>query len=137
MAETQRIASSPATARPAPKPRPRHPSRHGSPLRPALDPTHDVSAKTIVVAATPAAATVYPAVGSPQRRLPRRSPAERVILTVLLSGLGLNVVALVTSPRLSRSDLLLGATVLFAGLVLLTLMELCRRLAPPPADEPD
>jgi len=60
-----------------------------------------------------------------------------VILGVLLCGLGLNVVALLAGSRLSRSDLLLGATVLFAGLVLLILIELCRRSAPPLGDEPD
>ncbi|HSS76961.1 MAG TPA: hypothetical protein VLV54_09470 [Thermoanaerobaculia bacterium] len=137
MAETQRIASALVTARPAAKPRPRHPTRQSSPLRPALDPPHDLPAKARVVAAAPSTSAVHTAAGSPQRKLPRRTPAERVILAVLLTGLGLNVVALMTSPRLSRSDLLLGATVLVAGLVLLTLMELCRRLAPPPADEPD
>ena len=78
-----------------------------------------------------------PAASSPRRELPPRSPAERVILAVLLCGLGLNLIALLTGSRLSRSDLLLGATVLFAGLVLLILIELCRRGSPPPAGEPD
>jgi hypothetical protein len=145
MAETQRIASSSVTARPAPKPRARHPSHPSSPLRPALDETHDLrppsarslQVKPTLVATAPSATAGHPAARSIQRRLRRRSPAEWVILAVLLSGLGLNVVALVTSSRLSRSDLLLGATVLLAGLVLLTLMELCRRLAPPAADEGD
>jgi len=58
-----------------------------------------------------------------------------VILVVLLCGLGLNVVALLAGSHLSRSDLLLGATVLFAGLVLLILIELCRRSAPCVVDE--
>jgi len=58
-----------------------------------------------------------------------------VILAVLLCGLGLNVAALLTASRLSRSDLLLGATVLLAGIVLLVLIELCRRSAPCAADE--
>ena len=56
---------------------------------------------------------------------------------MLLCGLGLNVVALSTGSRLSRSDLLLGATVLLAGLVLLVLIELCRRGAPAALDELD
>jgi hypothetical protein len=73
----------------------------------------------------------------PRRQLPPRSPAEWVILAVLTFGLGLNAVALLTASHLSRSDLLLGATVLFAGLVLLVLIELCRRSAPPPAGEAD
>jgi hypothetical protein len=49
---------------------------------------------------------------------------------VLLCGLGLDVIALAAGSRLSRSDLLLGATVLVAGIVLLILIELCRRGAP-------
>ncbi|HEV7507657.1 MAG TPA: hypothetical protein VGS07_22425 [Thermoanaerobaculia bacterium] len=89
-----------------------------------------------VVATTPVE-EVRPAALVPRRRLPPRSPAEWVILAVLLFGLGLNVVALLTGSRLSRSDLLLGATVLFAGFVLLVLIEICRRSAPPLDDEPD
>ncbi|HEX4964095.1 MAG TPA: hypothetical protein VF173_24935 [Thermoanaerobaculia bacterium] len=68
------------------------------------------------------------------REVPRRSTAERVILAVLLCGLGLNAAVLLANPRLSRSDLVLGGTVLLAGLILLGLMELCRRSAPPPAE---
>ena|ERR1700686_3668105 len=134
MAETQRIASAPLAPRPGPKPRPRHPARQSPPLSPALDP---MPAKARVVATTTSAAAVYLSASSPRRTLPRRSPAEWVILAVLLLGLGLNVAALATSSHLSRSDLLLGATVLLAGLVLLILMELCRRLAPPPIDDGD
>jgi len=137
MAETQRVASSPASPRPAPKPRPRHPPRYNPPLRPGLDETHDLRPVTAVAATAPSASEVRSTTPSPLRQLPPRSPAEWVILTVLVVGLGLNVVALATSSRLSRSDLLLGATVLFAGLVLLILIELCRRSAPPAADEPD
>ena len=83
-----------------------------------------------------ALSSARPAPIPPRRQLPPRSPAEWVILAVLLFGLGLNVVALLAGSRLSRSDLLLGATVLFAGLVLLLLIELCRRSAPPLSDEP-
>ncbi len=131
MAETHRITSS--SPRPAPKPRLRHPPRQGSmPVRPAPGP-----AKPVAVAATTPLPESRPAAALPRRRLPPRSPAEWVILAVLLGGLGLNVAALLTGSRLSRSDLLLGATVLFAGLVLLILIELCRRSAPPLSDEPD
>jgi hypothetical protein len=145
MAETQRVASSPASSRPAPKPRPRHPSRYNPPLWPAPDETHDLRppgatpkpTKPAMAETTPAAAELRPATSSLRRQLPPRSPAEWVILAVLTCGLGLNVVALLTTSRLSRSDLLLGATVLFAGLVLLILIELCRRESPPPAGEPD
>ena len=146
MAETHRIASS--SARPAPKPRLRHPPRHSPvPVRLGLDETHDLRpprtapqpgpAKPAAVATPPSAPEIRPAALLPRRQLPPRSPAEWVILAVLLFGLGLNVVALLAGSRLSRSDLLLGATVLFAGLVLLILIELCRRSAPPLSDEPD
>ncbi|HEV7785156.1 MAG TPA: hypothetical protein VGQ28_07460 [Thermoanaerobaculia bacterium] len=85
----------------------------------------------------PSSPEIRPAALLLRRRLPPRSPAEWVILAVLLCGLGLNLIALLTGSRLSRSDLLLGATVLFAGFVLLILIELCRRSAPPLGDEPD
>ena len=122
MAETQRVASSPASSRPAPKPRPRHPPRYDPPVRPGLDETHDLHppsasprpARPVAAATTPAAES-RAATPSPRRQLPPRSPAEWVILAVLTFGLGLNVVALLTTSRLSRSDLLLGAAVLFAG----------------------
>jgi hypothetical protein len=78
---------------------------------------------------------IRPAALLPRRQIPPRSPAEWVILAVLLFGLGLNLVALLTGSRLSRSDLLLGGTVFFAGLVLLILIELCRRSTPPLSDE--
>ncbi|HSS52397.1 MAG TPA: hypothetical protein VLX28_25930 [Thermoanaerobaculia bacterium] len=144
MAETQRVASSSASSRPAPKPRLRHPPRR-PPLRPGLDETHDLRpprtarqpATPTAVATTPPVQEARPAAPVLLRRLPPRSPAEWVILAVLLFGLGLNVAALLAGSHLSRSDLLLGATVLFAGFVLLILIELCRRSAPPLADEPD
>src|SRR5436305_630579 len=141
MAETQRVIS-PSPSRPAPKPRPRHPSRYNPPLRPTLEETHDLrppgaeereERSRPVQPARPARRAV--AAPAPARRQPPpRSPAEWVVLAVLLCGLGLNVAALLANPRLTRSDLLLGATVFFAGVVLLALMELCRRSAPPTED---
>ena len=52
-------------------------------------------------------------------------------MAVLLLGLGLTAIVLVTNPALTRSDFLLGGTVLGAGSALLGLMELCRRTCPP------
>jgi hypothetical protein len=52
------------------------------------------------------------------------------LLTVLLFGLGLNATVLLLNVALTRADVLLGATVLLAGVVLLALMEICRRGAP-------
>jgi hypothetical protein len=46
---------------------------------------------------------------------------------VLLVGLALNAAILLLNPRLTRSDVLLGGTVLLAGIALLALMEFCRR----------
>src|SRR4051812_12269072 len=121
MAETQRVISS--SSRPAPKPRPRHPSRYNPPLRPTLEETHDLRppvtearSRPVQPAARPARRAVA-ASPEPRRQPPPRSPAEWVILAVLLCGLGLNVAALLTNPHPTRSDLLLGATVFFAGVV--------------------
>jgi hypothetical protein len=133
MAETQRVAPSPVSRRPAPKPRPRHPAPYNPRLRLPLDDMENLR--------PPSAAPVEPPQPEPATAKPRqespppRSPAERLILGVLLFGLGLNLAALVTNTRLSRSDLLLGGTVLLAGVVLLGLMELCRRNGAPPAEE--
>lgn len=49
------------------------------------------------------------------------------MLAVLVLGLALNALALLRHAALSRADVLLGATVLLAGLTLLVLMEVCRR----------
>jgi len=139
MAETQRVLSSPAPSRPAPKPRPRHPSRYNPPLRPTLEEVHDLwppGAEEREERPRPAKRAVAEprATSEVRRELPPRSRAERVVLAVLLCGLGLNVAALLTNSQLTRSDLLLGATVLLAGVVLLALMELCRPRAPPTED---
>jgi hypothetical protein len=48
-------------------------------------------------------------------------------LGVLLLGLALNALALLRGAKLSPSDLLLGGTVLLAGVTLLVLMEAYRR----------
>jgi hypothetical protein len=65
----------------------------------------------------------------PARRAapPPRSRTERIALGVLLLGLALNALALLRGARLSPSDLLLGGTVLLAGVTLLLLMEGYRR----------
>lgn len=131
MAETQRVASSPVSSRPAPKPRPRHPVRYNPPLRLPQDETQNLRPAAVE---PPRPAVSEPPAPKPQRESPPpRSTAERLVLAVLLFGLGLNLTALLTDSRLTRSDLLLGGTVLLAGIVLLGLMELCRRSGAPPA----
>jgi hypothetical protein len=50
-----------------------------------------------------------------------------MVLGMLAVGLVLNAIVLLRHVALSRADVLLGATVLFAGLALLVLMEVYRR----------
>jgi hypothetical protein len=47
---------------------------------------------------------------------------------VLVPGLALNALVLLRNTALSRADVLLGATVLLAGVALLALMEVYRRM---------
>ncbi len=49
------------------------------------------------------------------------------MLAVLVLGLALNALVLLRHAALSRADVLLGATVLLAGVALLALMEVYRR----------
>ena len=51
-------------------------------------------------------------------------------MTVLVLGLGLNAAVLLFDPALTRADVLLGSTVLLAGVALLTFLEICRRGGP-------
>jgi hypothetical protein len=50
-----------------------------------------------------------------------------MVLAMLLAGLAMNALVLLRTAALSRADVLLGATVLIAGLALLVLMEVYRR----------
>jgi fatty acid desaturase len=59
--------------------------------------------------------------------MPPRTGAERLVLAVLVLGLALNALVLLRHAALSRSDVLLGATVLLAGITLLVMMEVYRR----------
>ncbi len=139
MAETQRASRPPAPPlrqQPAPKPRPRHPHSYAAPLRLPLDETQDlrppepVVAEPIAKAETVREISLEPA-GERQRRAPSpRTPAEQSLLTVLVLGLALNAVLLLIDSTLTRADVLLGSTVLLSGVVLLTLLEICRRGGP-------
>ncbi len=51
-------------------------------------------------------------------------------MTVLVLGLGLTAAVLLFDSTLTRADVLLGSTVLLAGAVLLTFLEICRRGSP-------
>jgi hypothetical protein len=59
--------------------------------------------------------------------VPPRTGPERLVLAVLLPGLALNALVLLRHAALSRADVMLGATVLLAGVALLVLMEVYRR----------
>jgi len=133
MAEPQRISSlpdSPIRPRPAPK---RLQARHAAPLRLPLDATQDLRPPGPSLA--PPSLRQVQAVEPEDRRAHAarpspRTPAEWALLTVLLFGLGLNAAVLLLNVALTRADVLLGATVLLAGVVLLALMEICRRGGP-------
>src|SRR5947209_2567790 len=109
MAETRRVLSSPAPSRPAPKPRPRHPARYNPPLRPTLEETHDLrppGAEEREERSRPAQRAVAApraAASAEGRELPPRSRAERVVLAVLLCGLGLNVAAQIGRRRVGKA----------------------------------
>ena len=121
MAETRRVSPAvpyPASRRAAPRPRLPHPASRKAPSRPSFDATQDLrppvreeeSASSPIVAAPPP-----------------RTRTERTVLAVLVLGLVLNALALLRNAALTRADMLLGATVLLAGISLLVLMEAYRR----------
>lgn len=145
MAETQRAPQPSAPLlrqRPAPKPRPRHPVRYATPLRLPLDETQETQdlKPPAPPAREPEAVQEKPqepawerrAAGErEERRSPSpRTPAEQALMTVFVLGLGLTAAVLLLDPALTRADVLLGSTVLLAGAVLLTFLEICRRGGP-------
>lgn len=137
MAETRRVSSAPPTVRRASaRPRLPHPPRlPASPrviedtddLRPPgprediepvfQEPPHEPAPPLAVVPLPRIVAAL----------LLRRTRTEWMVLAMLVAGLALNAVVLLRHVALSRADVLLGATVLFAGLALLVLMEVYRR----------
>jgi hypothetical protein len=134
MAETRRVSSAPSHPRRAARPRLPHPPRV-QPPRLRVDETQDLrqgwreeveppSPREPEPEPTPAAAGP-PRFAAP--RPPRRARAEPAVLAVLLLGLALNALVLLRHAALSRADVLLGTTVLLAGLALLVLMEIYRR----------
>jgi hypothetical protein len=148
MAETQPVSSPllspPSRLRSARRPRlPHPPPLYSAPLRITLDETESLG--PAVQVEIPSAhryeepAQLLPPeqtqVTSARRDLapqvPPRTHTEQALMTVFLLGLGLTALVLVTNPALTRSDFLLGGTVLLAGVTLLALMELCRRTCPP------
>jgi hypothetical protein len=64
---------------------------------------------------------------SSARPSPARHRTELPVLTVLVLGLALNALALLRHAALSRADVLLGATVLLAGVTLLVVVGVYRR----------
>jgi len=147
MAETRRVSSAssapPSTARPRSGPRPRlpHPPRYNASPWVPVDETRDpqppaagpaLSRRVVPVHESTTEPGFRAARPRPARRAvpPPRSRTERIALGVLLLGLALNALALLRAAKLSPSDLLLGGTVLLAGVTLLVLMETYRRTGP-------
>lgn len=139
MAETRRLSSAPSNARRASaRPRLPHPPYRPSPApRLRLDETHNLRPpewqdgieqnhpeSDCEPAPPPAAVRLPRFIAAPP---PRRTRAERAVLGVLVLGLALNAFVLLRYATLTRADILLGATVLLAGLALLVLMEVYRR----------
>jgi hypothetical protein len=138
MAETRRVSSAPPTVRrSSARPRLPHPPRLPAPPRRLVDDTDDLrppgpredveplSQEPPREPAPPPAVVQWPRLVA--ARPPRRTRTERMVLAMLVVGLALNAVVLLRHVALSRADVLLGATVLFAGLALLVLMEVYRR----------
>jgi hypothetical protein len=124
MAETRRVSPAapyPAPRRAAPRPRLPHPASHKAPSRPAFDGTQDLRPPVREEESAPPIAQRIVAAPPPRTR------TERTVLTVLVLGLALNALALLRNAALTRADMLLGATVLLAGISLLVLMEVYRR----------
>ena len=59
--------------------------------------------------------------------MPPRTGTELLVLAVLVLGLALNALVLLRHAALSRADVLLGATVLLAGVTLLVVVGVYRR----------
>jgi hypothetical protein len=124
MAEIIRVSpagSYPAPRRAAPRPRLPHPASRKAPSRPSFDRTQDLRPPVREEESAPPLAR--PVAAAP----PPRTRTERTVLTVLVLGLVLNALALLRNAALTRADMLLGATVLLAGISLLVLMEVYRR----------
>ena len=140
MAEIQRAPRPSAPLlrqRPAPKPHPRHPVHYATPLRLPLDETQDLkppappAREPKAVQEKPQEAAQERPAWVRERRAPSpRTPAEQALMTVLVLGLGLNAAVLLFDSALTRADVLLGSTVLLAGVALLTFLEICRRGGP-------
>ncbi len=128
MAETRRVSSAPSQPRRGARPRLPHPPRVLPAPRLRVDETPDprLPERQEEIEPEPTPAAVRPPRFAALRP-PRRTPTERVVLTVLVLGLLLNALALLRPAALSRADILLGTTVLLAGLALLVLIEVYRR----------
>jgi hypothetical protein len=129
MAETKRISSAPTHSRRASRPRLPHPPRVVPPPRRTLDETQNLrppEPAEAIETPRPEPVDALPS-GPADVAPPRRTSADGGVLAVLVLGLALNALVLLRYAALTRADILLGTTVLLAGLALLVLMEVYRR----------
>jgi hypothetical protein len=125
MAEAQRVSSPPVRPVPPPRPRPRAAPRHLS-----WNETQDLKPPAAVQAWAEPEPVKAERPARPGRRAPAqpRTRAEQALLIVLLLGLALNAGVLLTNSGLTPYDHLLGVTVILAGVALLGLLEVARRI---------
>lgn len=124
MAETQR--SSPALSQAARSPV-RRPDRPPLGLF-QLDETQDLRPRSPVNPPANPEPAVREQVARPRPSSPPPTQKERAIRGVLLGGLAVTAAILATrGSALHQADVLLGSTVLVAGVALLVVMELSRR----------
>lgn len=125
MPGTQRVSPASSRTDRSPIRRPdQSPSVYAGPLQLSLDETHDLRPR----------GTSPPEAPEPRRNAELRASAppltqtERTLRGVLRIGLAVTAAVLATrGTALTLADILLGSTVLVAGLTLLVVMELCRR----------
>lgn len=123
MPGTQR--ESPASSSTVRQPERSH-SAYAGALQLSLDETHDLRPRS--TSPTGPQAPVVPRRSAPRASAPPLTQTEITLRGVLRIGLAVTAAVLATrGTALTLADVLLGSTVLVAGLTLLVVMELCRR----------
>jgi hypothetical protein len=90
--------------------------------------TQRVSPSSSRTAGQPSLPDADPGHDKPRASTQPLSRTEKTLRGVLLLGMASTAaVLLTTGPALPNADILLGSTILFAGISLLVVIELCRR----------